>query len=68
MNVALLMLSMPPATTVSTSPDLITWAARVTALILPAHALEMVNWGFSWGMPAFTATTLAELMGRSPVR
>src|SRR5262249_32831767 len=44
--------SMPPATTVSTSPARIIWSASAIALRPDRHTLLIVMAGTSWGTPA----------------
>ncbi len=52
---ALVMDSMPPATTMSNSPALMSWSARAMASRPDRHTLLMVTDGTVMGMPALTA-------------
>ena len=52
---ALVMDSMPPATTTSASPAWIIWSARYSALMPERHTLLTVIAGVLMGMPAFSA-------------
>ena len=51
--------SIPPATTISTSPARINWSASAIALIPDRHTLLTVIAGTSFGMPAATAACRA---------
>ena len=51
--------SMPPATTISTSPARISWSASAMALMPERHTLLMVMLGTFIGMPPATAAVRA---------
>jgi hypothetical protein len=52
---ALVIDSMPPATTIWCSPERISWSARATALRPDRHTLLIVRAGTLIGMPPLTA-------------
>src|SRR6266404_2299194 len=62
-----LMLSMPPATTMSASPSAIDCAASATALSPEPHALLIVYPGTSFGIPALRYATRAGFRPRPAV-